>query len=102
MSESRATCCYSHCHSRRFGSTHHIGTTSRRNCRILKQYGAWPSASMHDPSSTAVGLASSSLLQWRAAEERLMTRLITPMTRAQVYGLLIKTAPGTRRCSVGE
>ena len=37
-----------------------------------------------------------------AAEELLMTRLITPMTRAQVYGLLIKTAPGTRRCSVGE
>ena len=40
--------------------------------------------------------------QCGAAEERLMTRLITPMTRAQVYGLLIKTAPGTRRCSVGE
>ena len=37
-----------------------------------------------------------------SAEELLMTRLITPMTRAQVYGLLIKTAPGTRRCSVGE
>src|SRR3954469_15116754 len=37
-----------------------------------------------------------------AAEKLLMTRLITPMTRAQVYGLLIKTAPGTRRCSVGE
>ena len=40
--------------------------------------------------------------QCGAAEERFMTRLITPMTRAQVYGLLIKTAPGTRRCSVGE
>ena len=40
--------------------------------------------------------------QCGAAEERLMTRLITPMTRAQVYGLLIMTAPGTRRCTVGE
>jgi hypothetical protein len=53
-------------------------------------------------SKSALICAWAQCSQCGAAEERLMTRLITPMTRAQVYGLLIKTAPGTRRCSVGE